>query len=105
MDNFIDQIKAQAARKLRAQSHRDRIWSGFGLFGLVGWSIALPALLGALLGVWIDENHTDSHSWTLALLVAGLCIGCWNAARWVMNEQKSIVDDDKNEEKRDVKDE
>lgn len=98
MDDFIDQIKAQAKRKMRAQRQPNHIWSGFGMFGLIGWSIALPVLLGALFGLWVDERYPSSHSWTLILLVAGLCIGCWNAARWVMKEQKSILDEEKKDE-------
>ncbi|NCT41279.1 MAG: F0F1 ATP synthase subunit [Alphaproteobacteria bacterium] len=94
MDEFTDQIKAQTKRKLRAKSRENHIWSGFGMFGLVGWSVALPAVLGALLGIWIDERYPNSHSWTLVLLIAGLCIGCWNAARWVMKEHKSISDEE-----------
>lgn len=98
MGDFIDQIKVQAKRKLRAQSRENHIWAGFGMFGLIGWSVALPAVLGALLGIWLDEHYSGSHSWTLALLIAGLCIGCWNAARWVMKEQKIILDEEKDDE-------
>ncbi len=94
MGDFIDQIEVQVKRKLRAQSRENHIWSGFGMFGLIGWSVALPVVLGALLGIWIDERYPGSHSWTLILLIAGLCIGCWNAARWVMKEQKNILDDE-----------
>ena len=94
MGDFMDQIKSQSKRKLWAQGRKNRIWSGFGMFGLIGWSVALPAVLGALLGLWLDAHYAGAHSWTLALLVAGLCIGCWNAVRWVMNEQKSISDEE-----------
>ncbi|WP_373085641.1 AtpZ/AtpI family protein [Sneathiella sp.] len=98
MDNFIKQIKTQARRKVKAQNRGNHIWSGFGMFGLIGWSIALPVVLGALLGIWIDKRYPGSHSWTLILLVAGLCIGCWNAARWVMKEHKNISDDEAEDE-------
>lgn len=94
MDDFVDQVKMQAKRKLRAQGHKNHIWSGFGMFGLIGWSIALPVVLGAISGMWIDKHYPGTHSWTLILLIAGLCIGCWNAARWVMKEQKSILDEE-----------
>ena len=29
-------------------------------------------------------------AWTLALLVAGLLIGCWNAWHWVAKEEKAM---------------
>jgi F1F0 ATPase subunit 2 len=40
------------------------------MMGLIGWSVALPTVLGALLGLWLDKRHTGQHAWTLALLVA-----------------------------------
>ena len=43
------------------------------MMGLIGWSVVVPTLLGAALGIWLDERHPGAHSWTLALLVAGLC--------------------------------
>jgi len=80
-----------AARKLKAQRHTSQtIWSGFGMMGLVGWSIVIPTLLGAGLGIWLDQNAPGGRSWTLMLLVAGLCLGCFNAWRWIEKEDKAI---------------
>lgn len=81
----------QANRKVRARRRGDRsVWFGFGTFGVIGWSIALPTLLGALLGLWIDRHFPGGHSWTLALLVAGLVGGCAQAWHWVAQEGKRI---------------
>lgn len=91
---FEQQVAAKAVRKLRAQSHGPGdVWFGLGMTGLIGWSIAVPTVLGALLGLWVDSHHPGAHSWTLALLVAGLCIGAANAWRW-MNEQARAMQDD-----------
>ncbi len=88
------QVGAKAARKLRARRHgTPGIWSGLGMMGLIGWSVAVPTLLGAALGIWLDGHHPGNHSWTLALLVAGLVIGCLNAWRWVSNEEKAMKDE------------
>ena len=95
---FIERVGAQIARKVKAQSKKDNIWFGFGMFGLIGWSVALPVVLGAWLGIWLDKKYPGDHSWTLILLVAGLCIGCWNAARWVLNEHKDMQDEEKKDE-------
>jgi hypothetical protein len=46
--------------------------------------------LGAALGLWLDKHHAGKHSWTLALLVAGLAIGCFNAWHWVSKEDKEM---------------
>jgi len=58
--------------------------------GVIGWSVAVPSLAGALLGLWLDRRYPGSHSWTLALLVAGLCIGCFQAWTWVAREDRSM---------------
>ena len=47
-------------------------------------------LLGAAFGIWLDNNHPRSHSWTLILLVMGLVIGCLNAWHWVAKEDKEM---------------
>ena len=88
---FSREIGAKAARKLRAQRHVNRtVWFGLGMMGLIGWSVAIPTLLGAALGIWIDNRHSGPHSWTLMLLVIGLIIGCLNAWHWVAKEDKEM---------------
>ena len=27
------------------------------MMGLIGWSVAVPTLLGAALGIWLDKHH------------------------------------------------
>ena len=67
---FSREVGAKAARKLRAQRHVTQgVWFGLGMMGLIGWSVAIPTLLGAALGIWLDKRHPGTHSWTLALLV------------------------------------
>ncbi|MEZ5580989.1 MAG: hypothetical protein R3F40_17230 [Candidatus Competibacteraceae bacterium] len=39
----------------RVETDRPSVWFGLGLFGIVGWTRALPAVLGAL-GLWLDRN-------------------------------------------------
>lgn len=88
---FISEVGAQETRKLRSQRKVMRtVWSGFGMFGLVGWSVVVPTLLGAMLGLWLDRHYPARHSWTLALLVAGLCLGCWNAWHWMTKEHRAM---------------
>ncbi len=81
-------VKGRQERKLRArrEAHK-RIWFGLGAFGMVGWSVAIPAVAAIALGVWLDRHHPARFSWTLTLLVAGTILGCWNAWRWVNKEQ------------------
>ena len=59
-----------------------------GMFGLAGWSVAIPTVLGASIGIWIDRHFQGPYSWTLMLLVAGLLVGCSNAWYWVKQTGK-----------------
>lgn len=88
--SFDKVVGDKEARKLRAKRKKKSLWAGLGLFGMIGWSIAVPTLLGAVLGVWLDEVYTQDFSWTLSLLIAGLVSGCWIAWSWVQKENKEI---------------
>jgi ATP synthase protein I len=88
---FSRQIASKARRKLNAErAGPQNPWFGLGMFGVIGWSVAVPTLLGAMLGVWLDRHYASRHSWTLALLVAGLVIGCANAWHWVSDQTSAI---------------
>ncbi len=87
------QIGAKATRKLRARKSSQGVWFGLGMMGLVGWSVVVPTLLGAALGVWLDQHHPGKHGWTLALIVGGLSIGCANAWFWVAKEERAMHED------------
>ena len=91
---FSRQVAAKVARKLRAQRDGTQgVWFGLGMTGLIGWSVAVPTVLGAMLGLWLDRHHPGGHSWTLALLVAGLAIGCGNAWHWVAQQDNAMQDE------------
>ena len=87
---FSREIGAKAARKLRARKSTQGVWLGLGMMGLIGWSVVLPTLLGAALGIWLDNHRPGSHSWTLMLLIIGLAIGCLNAWHWVAKEDREM---------------
>ena len=40
--------------------------------GLIGWSVTVPTLIGAALGIWVDKHYPSTYSWTLMLLLVGL---------------------------------
>jgi ATP synthase protein I len=84
---FSRQVGAQAARKLKAQRGDTRgVWFGLGMSGLIGWSVTVPTLMGAALGLWVDRHYPSRFSWTLMLLLIGLIMGCLNAWHWVGSE-------------------
>jgi ATP synthase protein I len=91
--SLSQEVGAKAARKLKARRKSAQgVWFGLGMMGLIGWSVVIPTLLGAALGIWLDRYYPGKH-WTLALMMAGLAIGCLNAWHWVAKEDKEIRDE------------
>ena len=83
-DFFSKEVSEKEKRKLRAQRENNgSVWSGLGMFGMVGWSVAVPTLLGAAVGIWLDKKYPVSFSWTLSWLILGLFSGCLIAWYWV----------------------
>lgn len=84
-----DSVKRRAERKLQANKKGERtIWFGLGLFGLIGWSVAIPTLIGIAIGVWLDSRFPGPVSWTLTFLIIGVALGCLNAWYWVKQESR-----------------
>ncbi|WP_100644551.1 AtpZ/AtpI family protein [Alteromonas facilis] len=97
--SFAKIVDKKAARKQKARrSGSQRVWFGLGMIGLIGWSITIPTLLGATLGIYLDRQYPDQRSWTLALLMAGLTMGCLNAWHWIVKEDLAIRDEQKEDE-------
>ena len=90
--SLAGQVGAKAERKIKARNSDHGVWFGLGMMGLIGWSVVVPTLLGAALGGWLDNRNPGTHSWTLALLVAGLILGCFNAWHWVEKEDRAMHD-------------
>lgn len=80
-------IAAKARRMERARKARgDSAWYGLGMFGMVGWAVAVPLVAGIALGLWLDERWPGGPSWTLTGLLGGALLGCLNAWYWVQRE-------------------
>jgi ATP synthase protein I len=90
---FVHQVAVESARKLRVlRDGQQGVWFGLGMAGLIGWSVAVPTIGGALFGLWWDRHHPGGHSWTLALLAVGLVLGCANAWHWVADQDRAMHD-------------
>ena len=88
-DRLIRKVAAKEGRRIRARQEKDRgVWFGLGMFGLVGWSVAVPTVIAIALGIWIDAKWPSSYSWTLMFLIIGVGVGCLNAWYWVRRESK-----------------
>jgi len=96
---FSREVGAKAARKLKARRNSTQgVWFGLGMMGLIGWSVVVPTLAGAALGIWLDNHYPGGRSWTLALMVLGLAIGCLNAWRWVAKEDKAMREEQEDDD-------
>lgn len=82
-EELLKKIERDSKKKLKSKDEGKEIMFGLGLFGIVGWSIAIPTVLGIALGVSLDKKYTQSFSWTITFLFAGIVIGSYNAWHWI----------------------
>lgn len=82
-EEFRLKLHRQLKRRRKAERDKQRPFSGLSVFGVVGWSVAVPTLIGIAIGVWIDTNWPSQYSWTLMCLFAGVALGCLNAWVWI----------------------
>lgn len=84
---FEAHVDRRARRKRWAREQDRGVWFGLGMFGVVGWSVALPTVAGVTIGVWLDaRTGTGTTSWTLTMMGVGLAVGCLIAWQWVRRE-------------------
>lgn len=97
--DFLNEVHLREKRKLLVRrKNADNAWFGLGLFGAVGWSVAIPALLGAFAGVWMDKRWPGPPSWTLMLLLIGIIAGCANAWFWISRQRRAISKERENDD-------
>lgn len=71
-------------RLKRREPSGDSFWRSLSVLGTVGWSIALPAAVGAWLGHRLDLRFDSGVRFTLIFLVSGVMLGsvvAWRAVR------------------------
>lgn len=71
-------------RLQRREPSAESFWRSLSVLGTVGWSIALPAVVGAWLGHRLDLQLESGVRFTLILLVAGVILGsviAWRVVR------------------------
>ena len=85
-------VDEKIKRRLKAEREKDKsIFFGFGMFGMVGWSVAVPTVIFTLVGRWLDMVRVgrENISWTLTGLFTGLIVGGIIAWRWVSKEGRT----------------
>ena len=86
-DKSAEQIARQAKRMKSARDHPGPSpLRGIGTFGMIGWSIAVPTVGGAFLGLWLDRVAPQRFSWPIALILGGVVLGSFIAAAWINKE-------------------
>lgn len=83
---FERRVRDRERRKVRGRGQGEGFLSWLGAFGIVGWSIALPTVVGIAIGIWLDRRLASSFSWTITLLFVGVLVGCAIAWYWVRKE-------------------
>lgn len=82
-----DNSKSLAEPVRRRRNRRER-WRREGerplahnlaLIGVLGWLVVTPTLIGIFVGRWLDRVTDGGIFWTVSLLFAGVCLGCWLA--------------------------
>ncbi|MFD1008436.1 AtpZ/AtpI family protein [Oceanisphaera ostreae] len=86
-DKAAEAMRRSAQRTQQARSTKSvSPLHGFSTFGIIGWSIAVPTVGGAFLGVWLDKIAPQSFSWPMALILGGIMIGGIIAWNWINKE-------------------
>ncbi len=88
-EHLPDVVDRKYRKRQQAQQDKQRpIFFGLGLFGVIGWTVAVPAVLGVFIGRWLDSKQfgRESVSWTVTCFLIGLCLGIVTAWRWMKKE-------------------
>jgi ATP synthase protein I len=90
-DDRIDRAAQRATQ--RDQQAREEpepsLGSRLGQIGILGWAIVIPALLGVVIGRWLDRHFGGGIFFTAPLLMLGAAFGLWSAWRWMHRQTRS----------------
>lgn len=86
-ESLTESVAKKEERKITARKEASRgIWFGLGMFGMVGWSVAIPTVIGIAVGIWFDRMLGTRISCTISCLVLGMALGCILAWYWIQRE-------------------
>lgn len=87
-EQFKKTVDKKITRHHKGEKEKNRLLFGMGMFGLVGWTIAIYTILGVILGTWMDKHWVSGISWTLTMIFLGLIAGIISAWIWIKKELK-----------------
>ena len=77
-------IEKQVERQKKAEAQRSTLLGQTVYVGTLGLLLVLPVVVGAYLGVWLDDMATGySVRWTLSLILLGVFVGAVNVYLFV----------------------
>ncbi|NDW07115.1 AtpZ/AtpI family protein [Jiella pacifica] len=83
-DRLADEVRLRGERHRRfTKEGEPAVARRLAQIGILGWIIVVPALLGLFGGRWLDRLFGTGLTITGALLMIGLCMGCWSAWKWM----------------------
>ncbi|HXZ48709.1 MAG TPA: AtpZ/AtpI family protein [Usitatibacter sp.] len=78
-EKLRERVEHQAERIERAERERRSLLAQTAYLGMLGLLLVLPAVGGAYLGRWLDEQSAGyGIRWTVSLIVLGLAVGAVN---------------------------
>ncbi len=72
----------------KAKKERTTLLAQTVYLGALGFLFILPVILGAYLGLWLDEKLKGfSISWTISLIIVGVFVGVMNVYLFIRERE------------------
>jgi ATP synthase protein I len=86
--NLPNKLKTKVETKIKkiekAKKERPHLLAQTIYLGTIGIIFILPVIIGAYLGVWLDDKFRGfSYSWTISLIFLGIIVGAVNVYLFV----------------------
>lgn len=86
-DEMQKAIRLREKRRKQWKKEGERsLWQNLSMVGALGWLIVAPALLGVLIGRWLDSTFETGIFFTGAFIFLGVTIGCYLAWQRINKE-------------------
>jgi ATP synthase protein I len=82
------EIEKKIVRRMARKDSPATVLRAFTLFGIIGWSVAVPVAVFAYLGIWLER--AGDTPLTLSFIVIGFVIGCYDAYYWLSKEKRNL---------------
>lgn len=77
-EDFTSKIDKVAREMKKAKSEKSGFLHYASLIGMGGWLLALPIVVGAYFGNYMDNKTDMGVSWSLTFIILGIAAGIFN---------------------------